>query len=166
MLQQENHCKHRKDALMLLLALEPTSQVYCRPDFVPRPWQVSHLMFRASDNFLHTHVKVLDLLFFTSSEHTNINCCLSSYCSSISFDEMKCAPCASVVHLLQADLEPVHHILAAPLSSLPPSATACEHVEYVLHASRARAAAPLLYCLLSILQGPMPGVSDLPRKKS
>lgn len=31
-----------------------TSQVYCRPDFVPFPWQVSHLMLRASDNFLHT----------------------------------------------------------------------------------------------------------------
>lgn len=33
-----------------------TSQVYCRPDFVPHPWQLSHLMLRASDNFLRTMV--------------------------------------------------------------------------------------------------------------
>lgn len=47
--------------------IKRTSQVYCRPDFVPRPWQVSHLMFRASDNFLHTQMKVLDLYILTRS---------------------------------------------------------------------------------------------------
>ncbi len=29
-----------------------TSQVYCRPDFVPLPWQVSHFTLRARDSFL------------------------------------------------------------------------------------------------------------------
>ncbi len=29
-----------------------TSHVYCRPDFVPLPWQVSHFTLRAKESFL------------------------------------------------------------------------------------------------------------------
>lgn len=36
-----------------------TSQVYCRPDFVPLPWQVSHFTLRAKDSFLQQHRAVV-----------------------------------------------------------------------------------------------------------
>ena len=63
-------------------------------------------------------------------------------------------PDCPTVHLLQADFQPVHHILAAPLTRLLASATTTEHVKDVTHATPAAttAAHTLLDGILAILQ--------------